>query len=194
MDLVHAALCGHFPIWKGIVNAERLLLVLEQRTLPSRKELAYFSSVSHRLFLMLYFLKTADSYVKYTKTVVNEPWQATACGNPVKPRNNRRVQFFVCGKAAIVSPHSTLTLTTHCSVPLLPKTARKPYSMCESGPWLYPSPLCPALLVMTMIATVLWLKYIVNIAYIATWSICTQCSWPQRSFYSSEAILNSWII
>lgn len=73
MDLVHAALCGHFPIWKGIVNAERLLLVLEQRTLPSRKELAYFSSVSHRLFLMLYFLKTADSYVKYTKPVVNEP-------------------------------------------------------------------------------------------------------------------------
>lgn len=29
-------------------------------------------SVSHRLFLMLYFLKTAESYVKYTKTVVNE--------------------------------------------------------------------------------------------------------------------------
>lgn len=39
------ALCGHFPIWKGIVNAERLLQVLEQRTLPSREELAYFSKV-----------------------------------------------------------------------------------------------------------------------------------------------------
>lgn len=183
---------GHCQCWKTSTGFRATYAPIQERACIFQQ--GKLDSVSHRLFLMLYFLRTADSYVKYTKTVVNEPWQATACGNPVKPRNNRRVQFFLCGKAAIVSPHSTLTLTTHCSVPLLPKTARKPYSMCESGPWLYPSPLCPALLVMTMIATVLWLKYIVNIAYIATWSMCTQCSWPQRSFYSSEAILNSWII
>lgn len=49
-------------------------------------------------------------------------------------------------KAAIVSPHNTSTLNAHCfQSSLLPIMARKAYSMCESGPWLYPSPLCPAL-------------------------------------------------
>lgn len=38
--------------------------------------------------------------------------------------------------------------------------------MSESGPWLYPSPLCPALLEMTMIATVRRVKYIADIAHI----------------------------
>lgn len=72
--------------------------------------------------------------------------------------------------------------------------ARKAYSMCESGPWLYPSPLCPALTgddnddhcPLSEIHRCHSLH--------STWSICTQHSWPQHSFYSIEAILNSWII
>lgn len=74
------------------------------------------------------------------------------------------------------------------------KTARKPYSTCESGPWLYPSPLCPALLEMTMMATVLWMKYIADIAYILHGPYAHQHSCPRHSFCCIEAILNSWII
>lgn len=65
------------------------------------------------------------------------------CGLRQWKRN--RLPVFLCGTAAIVSQHNTSTLTAHCLQRLCDrKTARKAYSMCESGPWLYPSPLCPA--------------------------------------------------
>lgn len=95
---------GHCQCWKTSTGFRATYAPIQERACIFQQ--GKLDSVSHRLFLMLYFLKTADSYVKYTKTVVNEPWQATACGNPVKPRNNRRVQFFFCAVKPLLYHHT----------------------------------------------------------------------------------------
>lgn len=72
--------------------------------------------------------------------------------------------------------------------------ARKAYSMCESGPCLYPSPLCPARTGDDNGGHCPLSEIHRCHSLHSTWSICAKHSWPQRSFYGKEAILNSWII